>query len=581
MKDAKGIRKEIKKLPQTPGVYIYRNDKGRIIYIGKAISLRERVRNYFQDPKYLDTKTQELVRNIAKLEYMKTDSGVEALILEAELIKRYKPRFNIVWRDDKNYIYIKITSEDYPQVSLVRQIVDDKARYIGPFVSAGALRGLLRYVRRIFMFRHCSYDLNEVKGPDSRRSLSSKGWIPASAGMTKEGGNDRIHKVCLQYSIGNCSGPCEEYITKTEYNKNIRQMIKFFEGKTKELEKEFGREMKKAAKAENYEKAALYRNRLTWLKKIRTIKLEEDFDSGQARMTQDKALIGLRDALDLASIPKRIECYDISNIFGKAAVGSMVVFIDGIPARDHYRRFEIKTVMKISDYDMIQEVLRRRFKKLQISHKHFSQIQNSKLKIQKGPDSLPAGRPPEFMLNLIQCGNDKGRGADESFSEIPDLIIIDGGKGQLSSAEKVLDGYNLNLNLVSLAKRREEIFRIDSGQARMTEKDGQNDPALPRLRRAGWNGKFQKIELAEGSESLYLVQRIRDEAHRFAITYHRSKRGKEMAVSNLDVIDGIGLKTKKVLLKTFGSVENIKNASTEDIAGVIGEKLAEKIKENL
>jgi len=515
------LKKTVSKLPTTSGVYIYRNEKGKIIYIGKAINLRARVRSYFRGSEQ-EPKTQELVRNIAKIEHMKTGSEVEALILEAELIKRYKPRYNVIWKDDKNYIYIKITAEDYPQVSLVRQIVDDRAKYIGPFVSAGAVRGLLRYTRRIFMFRHCDYDLN-AKGLDSRRSLFAK--IPASAGMTKAGGKDGKRKVCLQYSIGNCSGPCEQYISKTEYKKSIRQMVKLFQGKTKEIEKEFKREMKLAAKDEDFERAGIYRNRLIWLKKIKTIELGEE----ERDLKRDKALVGLRDALNLGAMPKRIECYDISNIFGKAAVGSMVVFVDGIPEKNHYRRFEIKTVDKISDTDMVQEVLRRRFKKLQNLAQHFSQSQKSKVKSQK---------------------------KDESYSQIPDLIIIDGGKGQLSAAMKALDQYGLNLNVVSLAKRREEIFRKD--------KDG-----------------FTKNMLDEGSESLYLVQRIRDEAHRFAITYHRSKRGKEMAVSNLDVVDGIGPKTKKVLLKKFETVENVRQASVEDLSKIVGDKLARKIKETL
>lgn len=472
------VKKEIRKLPSGPGVYIYRNSAKKIIYIGKAVSLRHRVSQYFQDARNLDAKTQELVKNIAKIEHIKTGSEIEALILESELIKRYKPRYNVQWRDDKNYVYIKITDEDYPQVSLIRQITDDRAKYIGPFVSAGAVRGLLRYTRKIFMFRHCE---------------------------------NMPQKVCLQYSIGNCSGPCEKFITKTEYRKSIRQMVKLFQGKTKEVEREFKREMKDAAKNEEFERAAMYRNRLMWLKKIKTIELEGD----ERELKKDKALIGLRDALSLGTMPKRIECYDISNIFGRCAVGSMVVFIDGIPEKSHYRRFEIKTVEKISDTDMIREVLTRRLKKLGVS----------------------------------------GR-VDKSFIQIPDLIIIDGGKGQLSAAMKVVEGYSLRLNVVSLAKRREEIYK------------------------KGKNG-FTKVILNEGSESLYFIQRIRDEAHRFAITYHRSKRGREMAASNLDVIVGVGPKTRKQLVKQFGSVENIRKASVENIGKVVGVKLARKIKENL
>jgi excinuclease UvrABC nuclease subunit len=377
------------------------------------------------------------------------------------------------------------------------------------------------------MFRHCTYELKSKKS----KVKSRKDWIPASAGMTKKSGNDR-RRVCLQYSIGNCSGPCESYITKTEYRKSIRQMVKLFQGKTKEIKREFTREMKASAKKEDFERATIYRNRLVWLKKIKTIELGEDFDSGQARMTRDKALTGLRDALNLGAIPKRIECYDISNIFGKAAVGSMAVFIDGIPEKDYYRRFEIKTVEKISDTDMIREILERRLKRL-------AQFKVSDIKGEKmDPTSL------------------KLRGASKSFVQIPDLIIIDGGKGQLSAAISVMDEYGLKLNVVSLAKRHEEIYLKDK------------------------NG-FRKVLLEESSESMYLVQRIRDEAHRFAITYHRSKRGKEMEVSSLDIVDGVGPKTKKKLLKKFGSVENIRKVSLKDLTGVIGEKLAKKIKENL
>jgi len=524
-------RKTIKTLPTSPGVYIYRNSRGRIIYIGKAVSLRHRVSQYFQDSRNLDEKTQRLVPEITKIEHIKTGSEVEALILEAELIKRYKPQFNVQWKDDKNYIYIKISADDYPQVSLVRQIVDDKARYIGPFVSAGAVRGLLKYIRRIFMFRHCDYELN-AKGLDSRLRGNDKRGSGNDPRTISKYGAGKKRKVCLQYSIGNCSGPCEKYISKADYNRNIRQMVKLFQGKTKEIEREFTREMKTAAKSEDFEKAALYRNRMMWLKKIKTIELEKDSDSGQARMTRDKGLVGLRDTLNLGTIPKRIECYDISNIFGKAAVGSMVVFIDGLPAKNHYRRFEIKTVDYISDTDMINEVLSRRFKKL---------------------DSGQARMTSK---------------SDESFSQIPDLIIIDGGKGQLSAAEKALGQYNLKLNVVSLAKRREEIFKIGlDSRLRGNDKNG--------------GSKFEKYSLPEGSESLYLIQRIRDEAHRFAITYHRSKRGKEMAVSNLDVVDGIGPIHKKKLLKSFGSVENIRKAPVQEIAEIVGEKLAKKIKENL
>jgi len=428
----------------------------------------------------LDPKTRELVKKIVKIDYTKTSSEAEALILESEMIKRYRPRYNIAWKDDKNFIYIKITEEDYPQVVLVRQIVEDRAKYLGPFVDVASVKGLLKYLRKIFMFRHCA------NMPD---------------------------RVCLQYSIGNCTGPCQNFINKREYNKNIKNIIKFFEGKTGELQKSFEKEMKKAASIENFEKAAVFRNRITWIKKVNSLNLISFQDTN---LKNDQALRGLRDQLNLVSLPHRIECYDISNIFGKVAVGSMVVFEDGIPKKDDYRRFEIKAVQKIDDYQMIREVLARRFKRI---------------------------------IDI----------KDSSFASIPDLIIIDGGKGHLSSALTIMEEIGIKSTIVALAKKREEIFK-----------------------RSIRNGaRFDRIILKPSSESLYLVQRIRDEAHRFAITYHRSKRGKEMSFSSLDIVPGVGPVTKKKLIKKFGSVELIRKASLESLGREVGEKLAKKIKENL
>lgn len=477
------LRDSVRNLPETSGVYFFRDQAEKIIYVGKAISLKNRVSSYFST-KVADAKTKELVKKIAKIEHINTESEVEALILESEMIKRYHPKYNIVWRDDKNFVYIKITDEDYPQVILVRQIVDDRAKYIGPFVDVVSVRGLLKYLRKIFQFRHC-------------RNLP--------------------RKACLQYSIGNCAGPCQEYISKTEYRKNIRNIVRFFEGQTEAVKIDFRKEMKRAVKDEEFEKAALYRNRISWIDKINSLNL---ISFEETNLKSDKALRGLRDVLRLGPLPHRIECYDISNIFGRAAVGSMVVFEDGLPKKDDYRRFEIKTVSRIDDYQMISEVLSRRFRKF---------------------------------------GQKK---ADRSFSQLPDLIIIDGGKGHLRVAEDTARPFNLSVRIISLAKRQEEIFRLNRGN--------NNDKT-----------EFEKIILERNSESYFLIQRIRDEAHRFAITYHRSKRGKELLVSNLDIIPGIGPKTKKKLIQIFGSVDDIRERSLAELKDAVGEKLAKKIKENL
>jgi len=465
------VQEKLNKLPKEPGVYLYRNNFKKIIYVGKAVNLKNRVSSYFISDH--DVKTIELVRNIADLEWIVAGSEIEALILEAELIKRYKPKFNISLKDDKNYCYIKITKEDYPRISVVRQIVDSRDEYLGPFIDAGAVRNSLKYLRKVFPYCTCS-----ISGDD----------------------------VCLYYHLGLCRGHGDKYISPRDYQANVRGLISFFSGKKEDIIKDLTRSMKAHSKKKEFEQAAEMRDRLNALRRIRFEHVIEE----KRELRLDKALVGLRDALKLSGLPARIECYDISNIFGRAAVGSMVVFQNGIPAKNDYRRFEIKTVKRIDDFAMHQEVAKRRF------------------------------------------SNKSG-----SFAKIPDLVIIDGGKGQLSSVLEVVKPLGLPTKFVGLAKRYDEIVTMDG------------------------DGNFGIVALESNSEAFYLVQRIRDEAHRFAITYHRNLRSKELTSSTLDNIPGIGPKTKRKLITKFGSIDKIKSVSLEDLSAVVGPSLAKKVKESL
>lgn len=472
----KRIVQEVKKLPNKPGIYIYHDTEGRVIYVGKAINLKNRVRSYFNGNKQ-DVKTKQLVSNIDSLEHIVCGSEIEALLLESEFIKRYKPKYNIDWKDDKNYVYIRITDDDYPKVMVVRQLVDTKSKYFGPFIDAKAVRETLKILRRIFPYCTCG--------------------LPAD-------------KVCLYYHLGLCNGHGEKYISKKDYQATINDLGDFLKGKKEKVVEKLKKDMKTFSKAKQFEKAAVVRDKLSAIGRVRATRVLED----KRDLKLDLALTKLKNELNLPDLPLRIECYDISNIYGKFAVGSMVVFEDGVPKRSDYRRFEIKSVKQINDFAMLQEVLHRRFKN----------INSAK---------------------------------DKSFSKIPNLIVIDGGKGQLSSVEKALEGLELKLNIVGLAKKLEEVFFLKP------------------------NGQFGRVILADNSEAKFLLQRVRDEAHRFAITYHRNLRSKELTQSLLDKIEGIGPAKKRKLIQKFGTIENIKAAETDDIAPVVGRNLAEKIKREL
>ncbi len=606
------LRERLKALPEGPGVYLMRDVKTQVIYVGKALSLYNRVPNYFHAASVLPEHIAAMVDRVYDFDVITTANEKEALVLENTLIKRHKPRFNIRLRDDKNYLYIKLpVTEDFPRVYTVRRTASDGAKYYGPYTNAIALRSTLKTVRRVVPYRTCT---------DHEFAL---------------------HRPCFYYHLKLCTAPCAGLQTRDEYHQQLDQIALFVEGKSDDLVKQLKQRMTDASEATNFEAAARYRDRLqaieTMAQRQRMLALGR-FDQdlfglaradGQAMVTvfsvregklsgsENFELVGLggeqteaealnafvsqyyasathipkevfvpaslpdgavieqwlserrgshvsvhvpqrgrhrellaqavanaqeamrqlRIKLDydeqrtgallsdlqrqlrLPAVPTRIECYDISNIQGKHPVGSMVVFEHGRPKPAHYRHFRIKSVVGANDFAMLQEVLRRRFARYARSD---------------------AGMPDE-----------------PSFSALPDLLLVDGGKGQLSAARDVLEGMGLErIPTFGLAKEQEELFE-----------PGRSDP----------------IRLPLDSEALFLVQRIRDEAHRFAITFHRVVRRKDAFASVLDGITGLGPVRKRALLRAFGSIDSIRNASVDDLTTVKGitRQVAVAVKEML
>jgi len=601
------IEEELKKLPDKPGVYLMKDKDDQIIYVGKAVSLKKRVRQYFQSSKNHTPKVNAMVKNIAEFEYIITDTEVEALILEANLIKKHKPKYNILLRDDKQYPYIKITTnEKFPRVMKTRRIVKDGAKYFGPYTSVGAVNDTLEIINNLYPLRTCNMNFNK---------------------------NEKRQRPCLNYYIGKCLGPCYYDVDENDYMEMIDEIIMFLNGKEEKLIEIMENKMKEAAKKLDFENAAKYRDKINSLnlmlekQKIvsttamvdqdiigvatgideacvqiffvrggkitgrehfiltdteyqsrsdiissfikqfyigtsyvpKEILVEEEFEDidavaswlsekrgskvnvkipkrGEKNLLiemvrknaidmldkygekmkrkiegNEKALNELKEALNLSNMPRRIEAFDISNIQGVESVGSMVVFENGQPKKSDYRRFKIKTVVGPDDYGSMEEIIFRRFNR---------------------------GLEEKDMIekNIISV---------ESFSVFPDLIMIDGGKGQVNVAKKVLKNFGINIPVCGLVK--DDFHRTRA----ITYED-------------------EEIVLPSNSESFKLITRIQDEAHRFAITYHRSLRDKKLIKSVLDDIKGIGDKRKKALLRAFGSVDNIKNATVEELASIEG-----------
>jgi excinuclease ABC subunit C len=597
-------------LAQAPGVYLMKDANGTVIYVGKAIALRNRVRSYFQSQRHKDPKTRELVTHITDFEVIRTDTATEALILENELIKKYLPKYNVMLKDSKTYPYIRITNEEWPRVISTRQIINDGSQYFGPYTSAGSAYKTINLLNRLFPYRKCD---KKITGHD---------------------------EVCLYYHMHQCTAPCISAVDRPTYMKAVDSAAMFLSGRGEEIVTDLEDEMEQASEAWNFERAAEVRDRLEavrhvlerqkivtasttnadiiavsqgaggdagvqvgflrngkiigseffpmqaalnddprtiisgfvtqfyedaaivpprlilqhqvpdaeremiadWLADKRGGNVElhvpqrgnqrglvemvaksafENLEQARLKFLSDEmkmtaAMTELADALDLPRMPRRIECYDNSNIQGTSPVASMVVFEDGKPAKKEYRRFTIKTVVGADDFASMAEVIRRRFRRA------------------KEADEETNGK----------------------WTTLPDLVIIDGGKGQLNAALEALDDVGMQVPICGLAKENEEIF-------------------LP--------GRSDSIMLPRDSQALFLVQRVRDEAHRFAITFHRATRSKTAFKSRLDEVPGVGPTRKKALIRAFGSVKGIQNASIEEIAAVdgINATLAEQIKAHL
>ena len=599
------LKSKLGQVPTSPGVYFFRDAKGDIIYIGKAKLLRSRVRSYFNKPDGKDPKTQVMVKNIADFEWLVMRSEVEALLTEANLIKEHKPRYNVFLKDDKTFPYIRITNEPYPRVEIIRQknLTKDDHNYFGPYTDAGHLREILRVIHKIFPLRTCTYFID----------------------------HDTINKnkinVCLDYHIKRCEGPCEGLVSEKEYGGMILQIKRFLRGHNREIRDYLTEQMKSASKGQNYEDAARYRDQLSavieftrkqkkasqdfkdrdvvavssensygigivmrirnghimgrekfilkvhdpeakiknlsqfflqyysstidlpeevlvdyvfdelteyenWLKEIcdkrvrilvpergEKRKLVEiscrnaDLLLGELRLKQakrkellTKPILQLQEDLGMEIPPRRIEAFDNSNIQGSNPVAGMVCFLDGKPRKSEYRKFHIKSVKGIDDFASMHEVVSRRYK----------------------------------------------RQLDEKKS-LPDLILIDGGKGQLSAAKSALDALGLGyVPVVGLAKRLEEVF-----------KPGMSEPQ----------------NIIKTSAGLHLLRKIRDEVHRFAITFHRKARKKAMTKSIFEDIPGMGKKRIRILWQEFSSLEEIRGLKTKDIRNRTGfpEKLCEAI----
>ena len=596
--------------PDRPGVYIMKDARGNVLYVGKASVLSNRLRTYFGSPSNLPNKTRRMLGQLDDFECIVTDTEAEALILENTLIKRHRPRYNARLKDDKTYPYLKIAlNEEFPRVYITRRVANDGARYFGPFATAGTVRKTMDLVKRLFPYRSCT---KNITGKDPR--------------------------PCLEFFINRCVAPCTGYATKEDYDEVIRQVVLFMEGDTEAVTQDLQDNMQKASDSLEFERAAVLRDRMrsvervaeeqrikvdanpvsdmdlialaqenqeTWVEVffVRHNKLvgrdhffmegaqeddpglvigqfikqfyqsaseipprilvqhaveEEELirewlqglrgksvrialpmrgqhkklidlvaENARQGLNQyrvrwlDKtdiiqgAMSELREELSLPTDLRRMECYDISHIQGTNTVGSMVVFEDGAPKPAHYRRFRVKSVEGVDDFESMREVLRRRF-----------------------------NRMAEVRAKQKQQDNDGTRPSDETWGIFPDLVLIDGGKGQLSAALEVLLEMGLdNVPLASLAKENEWLYV----------------PHTP-----------EPIILPRDSQALYLVQRIRDEAHRFAITYHRNLRSKSSLRSPIDSVNGIGPKRKRMLMRKFGSLGGIKQASVDEIAAVPG-----------
>jgi len=486
------IKEKLARLPTSPGVYFHKNLASQIIYVGKAAVLKNRVRQYFQASRLRDPKTDLLISEIADIDWIELQSEADALFLEAEMVRRYLPKYNILLRDDKSNAYIRIDLKaKAPSVTVTRRPLDDGAEYFGPFLSAGPLRKALRYLRKIFPY-------------------STHITLPPRA--------------CLQYHLGLCPGPETDLYNRQEDLRNLKNLILYIQGQRERVTKKIEKEMKTYAAKQDFEQAAFLRNRLRALKMLQSQIIFGDSES--LDLSKDHALADIYDLLSLEKPPRRIEGFDISHLQGTDTVASMVVFSNGAVDKKSYRKFKMQKAGN-DDFVHIYEVVGRRFK----------------------------------AENISKWGR-------------PDLIIIDGGKGQLAAAIKSMSEKNIKIPVIGLAKKHEEIIVSKSG-SRVTI----NIQAMQKMK--GFKNEsddFVVIDLPDTSHVVKLLQRIRDESHRFAVSYHTSLKLKRQSASVLDDIPGIGPTTKKKLLRKFGSVRGLESADSSEITKLIGRSRAEKLK---
>ncbi|MFZ0504251.1 MAG: excinuclease ABC subunit UvrC [Chthoniobacterales bacterium] len=534
------LLEKLRDVPHKPGVYLMKDRLNRIIYVGKARDLRKRLGQHFMPSRRAnaDLKTRALLDSVWDFEIHEVRNEPEALLLEGKLIKEFRPKYNISFRDDKRFLLVKVNlSDPIPRFQLTRLKKDDGCRYFGPFAHAGALRSTLSWMRKRFGIRSCRTP--EPGEPDYRR--------------------------CLDHIIKNCSAPCIRKVSLEEYRQRVLEACEFLDGESRELLEQLESEMKSAAEKLDFERAAQIRNMLEDLR--RTTKPARRFTRGSLPSAVDPAadLQALADALLLPGPPHIMECFDISNISTTHVVASMVCFKDGVPDKSNYRRYRIRTVAGQDDFASMAEVVRRRYSRILLETKEvapdlaeFNQepVEDA-VKRAQSLDRLETAFPenPEEggLEKQISGSSSLPHLGSERFVRLPDLIIVDGGKGQLSAACRELQRLGLSERpIIGLAKEFEEIYR----------------PSRP-----------LPLRLPEDSGALQLLQRIRDEAHRFANSYHQLLMKKRIAESILDECPGVSDSRKQALLAKFGSVERLRKASVEDIAAVdgISEKLAETI----
>ncbi len=472
---------KVRDLPHKPGVYLFKDRFNRVIYVGKARDLSKRVSQYFHPARQsrADRKTQALLESVWDLEVFTVKSEPESLLLEGKLIKEYRPRYNISFRDDKRFLLVKVNLNDpFPRFQLTRMKQDlDGCRYFGPFAHAGSLRKTLSLIRRKFNLHTC------------------RSAIP----------NENDFRHCFQHVIKNCSAPCVNKITRAAYLARVKEACDFLDGASRQMMTDLRKQMEDAAQKLDFERAAELRNLLDDLKRTTrpTKRFARQFDT---TVKPNDDMLALQAALELAEPPNIIECFDISNISTTHKVASMVCFRGGKPDRENYRRYRIKTVEGQDDFASMAEVVRRRYSR------------------------------------VLNDGIRK-----------PSLIVVDGGKGQLSSARRELKTLGLeDLPIIGLAKEREEIFRP---------------------------GISEPLVIDHSSGAIRLLQRIRDEAHRFANGYHQLLMKQRMNESILDEVPGVSENRKRLLLRHFNSIERLRNATAEEICEIegIGPKLAETL----